>query len=195
MMTNENGNVVVVGYMIGMNIRNRIGEYIIGIKFSKNGTKNDYLFGNVCVQTVTMPSETSGARELFEDWEELKGQLIAIEFKSKGGNYWAPVGVKVVDEDDPEELKKVTVKDARFMMDRYNSEREKGIMNWCQTIAEGNKEKFEPEERVIPDKNIEGNRVSRRYGIETKLVANGNNFNFYLDDKPAAPRRGRVFKR
>lgn len=194
MLTNENGNVVAVGYMIGMNTRNGIGEYIFGIKFSKNGTKNDYLFGNVCVLTVTMPGYTPGASELYENWEYLKGQPIAIEFKHKGDNYWAPVSVKVVDEDDPEELKKVTVKDARFMMDRYNSEKEKSIMNWCQVLAEHTRDTFKPGEGVIPDECIEDNFVKRKYDIKTKLV-NDNNFNFYLNDKPAAPCRGRVFKR
>ena len=180
MMTNENGNVVAVGYFVGMDYRRQIDNYIMTLKFSKNGTKNDYLFGNVCIQTVTMPSNTFGAFILCKFQLCSIDRPIAIEFEHKGDNYWAPVSVKAVKEDDPEEFKKVTAEDARFMMDRHNSERVKNNITWCQTRAEHG-EAYEPSERVIPDKNIKGYSVVRQYGIKTALVSNGNNFNYYLE--------------
>lgn len=195
MMTNENGNVVAVGYFVGISNKEQINSYRMTIKFSKNETKNDYLYGNVCVQTVTMPKGTLGAEEVYlEDFMRLKDQLIAIEFKHNGNNYWAPVSVKVVDENDPEELKKVTAKDARFMMDQSNSEKEKFTMTWCQFRAEHG-EAYKASERVIPSENIKGNCVTRKYGIETKLVENGNNFNYYLEKENRIPvRHARVCK-
>lgn len=179
-MTNENGNVVVAGYMVGMNYRDRIGSYRLGIEFSKGGTKNDYIFGNACAYTVTMLKDTLGADGMYKHREELKGKLIAIAFELNRNNEWTAVKIGTLKKNLPKKCKRATTEYARFIMDLNNSETEKNIMNWCQVKAEGHQDQFEHEERVISSECIENGYVNRKYGIKTAVVANGNNFNYYL---------------
>lgn len=181
MKTNENGNVVLVGYFYSMVPRNDIESYRLCLQSKCCGTYSDYFSGKIRVQYVTMLESTPGAFELSLKYPE--NCLVAIEFKINGPEDLRAVSVRTIEEDSLEKLEYVTVDDEDIRKRLKKSEREKQIMHCCEIKARGFYGGFNHPDDIVPKGCIKDGKVNRRYGIQTEDHG-GNNYGYYAQRTP-----------
>lgn len=185
MKYNENGNVEVFGYMVGVDYMDKINSFRFSLKSDKGGTQSDFLSGKIRFQSITVLADTEGAAYMYDIYtsnpKEYKDWPISVEFKIDDLGIWTAVNVWDFSEADPKNFNLITIKNKYFLEGIKVSEKEKEIINWSEVNARAKRSFGNPH---IPEECIQGDYILRKYGIKTRNHGIYN-FDYYLDGVPS----------